>query len=209
MQLLIKSAIEEHLTPVLAPEDDPFTFQRKREELGYELQMKLRMILAELEHELGLLKTREFDPEMLKLYNEVRHRLETIARTMNVANPIKTAREIVLYLDNRHTKAVLENLDFLAEHHLEKTKVPFQSGGLLVHPKVRSFKLIPQLLQFAKEFLTEQSPQSMQETVRPSKGNIIPVTLPGPPAVPSFATPPAPTAPESPEAKKKMEKEVG
>lgn len=207
-QLLAKFAADQE-TLALPEGDDPISFGKRQEDLGYDLQMKTRLVISEMEHELGLLQQRGFDPEMLKLFSGVRHKLETIYKQSRPQDPVKTARDLIFYLDDRHTKAILSNLEFLAKHHLEKTNVSFKPNPLMVQPKIRGFSLIPKLEELAREVLSVTvKPSELQPTFRPpSRQNTPAVVIPGPAKLPT--TPLPPTKPESPEAKRLKEEEVG
>ena len=211
MQLLVKYADEKGTA--LPPGNIHPVSQKaeKDEDFYYDLQMMLRATINELEGDVSILKSRKFDPEMHKLLVSVWRRLEDFYKMLKPSDPWRAAREALSYLENRHNKSVIENLDFLATHHVSKTNVDFTPNKFMVNPEVRSLKLLHKLEQFLKEKIQESTPAaSLQSTVRPpSKMNMPAVRIPILPPI-NVETPFPSTAPESPESKKRMkEEEVG
>lgn len=172
----------------------------KLEKYGYELHMKFRAVLAELEHDISLLKLRKFDPDMLKLLAGIWHHLEKIFVTFNTENPIPTAHQIVQLLNDRHTKAVIDNLIFLSEHHVQSTNVQYLPSKFMTNPEVRGLKLLLQLKKTAENapgsVAPPVAPTTLQETWRPpSSSSMESVNIPQLPPLRSVT--PLPTKIES------------
>jgi len=184
-----------------APQDISITSADswKLEKFSHEFRLKLRAVLAELEHNLGLLKLRAFDKDMLKLLFGVWRHLENLYLNFDQHDPYQTARQIVQYLNDKHTKSVIDNLIFLTEHHVKTTNVKdFTPSKTFVNPEVRGLKLLLQLGKFAEEALRQPLPSSVQQTWRPpSTQSMKAIQVPVLPPISSV-----PTSPEVPEAKK-------
>jgi hypothetical protein len=140
----------------------------KINKISHELHLKLKTVLVELEHDTSILKMRGFDQDMLKLFTEVWRHLENIYFRFSQFNPHQTARQIVEYLNDKHTKSVINNLIFLTEHHVKTTNVPgFIPGKALINPEIKGLKLLLQLEKFAEEILRQPTLSPSQPTWRP------------------------------------------
>jgi hypothetical protein len=193
--------------------------QEKLENYGHELHMKFRAVLAELEHDASLLKMRNFDPEMLKLLVGIWRHLEKLFVGMNQEQPLKTAHQIVQILNDRHTKAVIDNLIFLAEHHVKSTNVNYTPSKFLRNPELRGLKLLLELKKTAENAPGSIAPvvapevirQTVQETWRPpSSQSMQAVEIPKLPPLRNVTPIPAPmlvNQPESPDAKRNQQEQ--
>jgi len=196
------------------------TDQERLENYGHELHMKFRAVLAELEHDASLLKMRKFDSEMLKLLVEIWRHLEKLFAAMNAAQPIKTAHQIVQFLNDRHTRAVIDNLIFLSEHHVKSTNVNYAPSKFLRNPEVKGLKLLLELKKTAENAPGSIAPnvapeairQTVQETWRPPSSQSmqaveIPQLLPLRNVTP-IPSPMPVNQSDSPDAKRQQEQDV-
>ncbi len=83
---------------------------------------RLRTVMGQMESNLGTLRARNFDKDMWNLLVRVYKHLENIYSHINHDKPYLAAQELVDYVNDRQRRAVIDNLDFLARHHLEQTK---------------------------------------------------------------------------------------
>lgn len=157
-------------------------------ELAYELQMKTRVVAAELEHDIGLLKTRGFDREMWKLMMGVWNKVEEISKNIKDYAPLESARQILSYVRDKHTRAIIDNLIFLSEHHIKNTNVDFIPSKNVIHPEVKGLPMLNHLANFAEQML-KQSPQDLKVTWKPPmpSGNVTMVNIPPSPSVPTLS----------------------
>ena len=219
LDILRKYADERNPTGFVDVNTPASADQEKLKNYGHELHMKFRAVLAELEHDTSILKMRNFDPDMLQLLVGIWRHLEKFFVTMSPKNPLPTAHQIVQLLNDKHTKAVIDNLIFLSEHHVKSTNVGFTPASFLSNPKIKGLKLLLQLKKTAENapgsIAPTVAPATLQETWRPPPStsmeaveipklpplaNITPI----PPALPLMPS----TAPESPEAKKKQQEAI-
>lgn len=83
---------------------------------------RLRATIGRMESDLGTLKERNFDKSMWSLLARLYKHLESIYARVSQEKPYSAAQELVDYVNDRQRRAVIDNLDFLARHHLESTK---------------------------------------------------------------------------------------
>ena len=165
---MINHKVLELLNKYAEVEVSPATSDKREvENFAHELHLKLQAVMADMEHDISVLKMRQFDPDMLRLYTDIWQRLGHISLNFKSYDPYQAAREIVNYVNNKHTKSVIDNLIFLTEHHVKNTNVDFTPNKLLKHPEVRGLKLLLQLSEFANNKLQEPTPAQFQETFRP------------------------------------------
>jgi hypothetical protein len=132
---------------------------RKLSDFSHDLNIKLRTILDEIRNDIGALKAKGFSLSLLKEMVNVKNHLEQMSKDFNLANPYQTAQQIVAYTHARNTRAILENLDFFAEHHLEQNKEPlpvnFPKQFGLQHPQIRCFKLLLSFGDYLQQYMEE------------------------------------------------------
>lgn len=151
LDLAQKFATTTYQTTTL-PEDLKFQAQRELIADFYQsLYHKLSVIISQLGGEFFVLKERKFDHKMLKLLAKVHHDLATFLQNIDSARPYVMAEKLIQYVLNKPNGPVLDNLDFLAKHHIAQTNETFEAGPILSHPKMHSFS---ELKTFAKQLQT-------------------------------------------------------
>lgn len=135
-------------------DNEQFAQQRERLANFYEhFSNSLRRIRNELESEIGTLRERNFDPKMLKLLVKVFSTVVEIYREISSEKPYIAAEKLVHYVFDRQTAMYIDNLDFLAKHHLKQTNVDFKAGPVLGHPQMRSLEDLKSLAHGLREFM--------------------------------------------------------
>jgi hypothetical protein len=157
LQLMKKYADEGNQpTVMLEQSEGRFTHQRKKlEEFSHHLQTKLRVVISEMEHDISVLKMRDFDKNMWKLLVGVWQHLESIYKTFHQDRPYDTAKKIIDYTNDRNTRAIIENLDFLGKDHVKKTNVDFAPTPNFINPEIRSLKLLLTLSNYVENYIKE------------------------------------------------------
>lgn len=133
-------------------------FQRQRgrlQQFSHDLQMKLRILLGEMEGDIRVLKERNFDKKILKIMIKIWSDVLSIAKELNKEKPYPTAERLIAYIQNKRTRSLIENLDFLTEHYIKSTNVDFKPGGFVQHPEIRSLKLLKALAHHLDKYLAE------------------------------------------------------
>jgi hypothetical protein len=114
---------ETYVIPGRADYNTKFHAQRERLAKFHEFFSRtLRTILGQMESDIGTLKARDFDPNMRRHMVTVYRDLEKIFKEINPEKPYIAAQKLVDYVADRHHRSVIDNLEFLANHHLESTK---------------------------------------------------------------------------------------
>jgi hypothetical protein len=120
----------------------------------------LRQVLSQMESDLGTLKGRNFDPNMRRLMVDVYRRLEEIFKKTDERKPYLAAQQLVDYVGDRHHRSVIDNLEFLAKHHLEAT-TPETAAPLPTNVRhimeAESLPMVKRLVEKLKEHM-EQFP---------------------------------------------------
>jgi hypothetical protein len=138
-------------------------FQAQREMLTrfYDFfHRHLRQAMSQMESDIGILKVRGFDPNMRRLFIEVYKQMEEIYKHTSETKPYLAAQEFVDYVGDRHHRSIIDNLEFLAKHHLETTKpqtmapLPKSMRHIV---EVESPKMIKELAEKLKQHM-EQFP---------------------------------------------------
>lgn len=135
-------------------DNEQFAQQRERLAQFYEhFTSSLRRIRNELESEIGTLRMRNFDPKMWKLLVKVFQTVVEIYRETNPEKPYIAAEKLVHYVLDRQTAMYIDNLDFLAKHHLKETNVDFKASPVLGHPQMRSLDALKALAHELRQFM--------------------------------------------------------
>jgi len=151
-------ALADEGTIVQNPYNNEYQEQRGRLAKFYDtFNRQLRAIINEMEGDLWMLKERKFDPKLFKAMANVREDLIQIFKGIQEDKPYRAAEKLVFYVSNRPTKMVLDNLDFLAKHHLQVTNEDFIPSARLQHPQIRSIDALGKLASYLKRFM-EQHP---------------------------------------------------
>lgn len=132
-------------------------YQEQRDRLAKfhdHFKRQLRVIINEMEGDLWVLKQRRFDPKLFKALGNVREELINIFKSIQEDKPYRAAEKLVFYATNRPTKMVLDNLDFLAKHHLQVTNEDFVTSAMLQHPKIHSIDALNKLVLELQDFMT-------------------------------------------------------
>lgn len=135
-------------------------YQEQRNRLGefYDhFRRQLRAIVNEMGGDLFMLRERKFDPKMFTLFGQVYQHLIELNKSIQEDKPYRAAEKLIAYVTDRPTRMVLDNLDFLAKHHLEVTNVDFVPSARLQHPKIRSIDALKALAAQLKQSM-EKNP---------------------------------------------------
>jgi hypothetical protein len=194
LRLLDKYA-DEAGTVLLEKSDARFKHQRHRlAEFAHQLFSRFRLILAEIEGDLVVLRERQFDPDMQKILIKVWRELEQIFKGFNQDKPYLVAQKLVEYVKSRSTRSILDNLDFLAKHHLQQTSEDISPS---FQPQIRSITLLLNLAEHVEKYIAEHPLLPIVEMAPPLTGK--PKVEPGP-----TLTPIDKTNPSVPQAKKQL-----
>lgn len=165
-----KFAALSETTQYRTPVNNEFQAQRDRLSKFYEsFNDGLRRVRNEMEHEIGLLKMRGFDRKMLHLMSQVHNTILEIYKTIDPNKPYIAAEKLVRYVTERPSMPIIDNLDFLAKHHIKQTNVDFKPGKFLVHPEIRSFDALKKLTTELRNFMVAH-PLITTPTISPVSG---------------------------------------
>lgn len=135
-----------------------FQYQRDMLQKFYDVfSRKLRAIIAQLESEIGTLKMRRFDRNMMRLMAKVKGALEEIYMSIKEPKPYPAAEKLVAYvMDRDKGRDIISNLEFLATHHLDATKpevsAPMPAG--MTHATIQSFKELKELARKLQDHMS-------------------------------------------------------
>ena len=93
------------------------------------------------------LKLQGFNKHMLQLLMKIHEAIGTILRELNEDNALILADKLIKYVSNN---AVLDNLSFLIDKHLEGKKVDFIPHQLLGVAQVNGLKKLKELIGYLK-----------------------------------------------------------
>lgn len=114
---------------------------------------RLRAILGDMEGDIRSLKEKGFDHKMLKMFIKARQDLIELLKSVDKERPYIMAEKFVNYVLNRPNSIVLENLDFLIQHHLEMNRIDTPTGALLGQVSSNSIGALQELAKQVKEFM--------------------------------------------------------
>lgn len=127
-------------------------FEAQRE-FGRGFNSQMRAILHELDGDVFTLKQRQFDPNMMRLLIKVKGDLEHILPRIRESNPHEAAQRLVDYVEGRNTGPVLDNLDFLIQHHLKATQEDVPNMPSLKNAEVNAIQKLKKLAQELKTYM--------------------------------------------------------
>jgi hypothetical protein len=133
---------------------------------------QLRAIVNEMGGDLFMLRERKFDPKMFGIFSKVYQELITLSKSIQEDKPYRAAEKLISYVTDRPTKMVLDNLNFLAKHHLQVTNEDFVPSARLQHPKIRSIDALNALAAQLKKHMEQNPlivPPGMSKTETPTE----------------------------------------
>lgn len=131
---------------VIKNENAKFEQQRTRlSQFSHDLSLKMRILLGEMESDLKVLKLQNFDYDAWKGFVTLWNRIVHISKELNMEKPYLMAKKLVSFVKNKQTVNIIENLEFLIEHHLKKNKVEFLPNKHLKPLQIKSLKLLKEL----------------------------------------------------------------
>lgn len=137
---------------------DNSQFQAQREMLMKfhdKFRGTLYNIIHQLEGEILVLRERNFDPRLLKMFHKLHQELIEKAKEISPEKPYEAAEKLVKYITERPSASVIDNLDFLGKDFIAKTNVDFKAGPILQHPQMRSLDNLKTLAIHLQQFMQE------------------------------------------------------
>lgn len=130
---------------------------------------KLRNVYGELMGDLLTLKERQFDPNMYRLADKVKGEVIRILNSIKENNPHAGGWELVDYALEKPNSAIIDNLDFLAKHHVKTTQpqTNFEVKAPVKHAEVNSFQHLKELAQEIKNYMEQHPPVSVPTSSPP------------------------------------------
>jgi hypothetical protein len=160
-------------------------FEAQRE-FGRKFRSQLRRVHGELSGDLLMLKERQFDPKMRLLAEKVKDQINKILLGVRESNPHASGWEFVNYVLGRPARDIIDNLDFLAKHHVQATqpKTEFEIRSPLKIAEVNGFQHLKELAYETKNYMEQNPPLGVPTSSPP------PAQQPNPMADPAFIAPP-------------------
>jgi hypothetical protein len=166
---------EPKVTALWQESNDAWKHQHKRlDEFATKFHGKLQLISAEIQGDLMVLRERGFDKELQKQLFKVWQEVISVAHSFNPETVAAkklylAAQAVVSYVKLPATRAILDNLDFLAKHHLKKTNVDLgvMTPGL-GHPQFKSLGLLISLADYLEKYMAD-NPLLEQKMPTPSQ----------------------------------------
>jgi hypothetical protein len=145
-------------TALLEQSEGRFKHQQKKiAEFAHNFQTKFRVLIIEMEHDLSTLRLKKFNKEIWKMMAQVWENLVNIYKTFHQDKPYEAAAKLVEYVNTKQTKDIIDNIDFLAQHHMKKTPVKFTPMSVLNIPEIKSLKLLTSLSEYLQNYMKENS----------------------------------------------------
>jgi hypothetical protein len=168
LQLIKKYADEPAGTVMFEQSENRFKHQRQRlTEFSHSFHTRMRVLIAEIEYDIGILKDRGFDKDMRMLMTQIWVQLVEIFKAFKQDEPYKSAAKIIQYVRAKSTRSIIDNLEFLAKHHVEKTNVDFGPSKVLVHPEIRGLTLLTSLTDYLEKYIKENPLLSKDPVITP------------------------------------------
>lgn len=140
----------------LSDKNEQFRLQRERlEHFSHDLLLRLRMLISEMEGDLKVLKIKNLDKKVWKIFAKLWGQLIEIAKHLDSGKSYQSAQAVIDLVKTRPHKAIVENLEFLIQHHLKQTEVNFEPGPLLQPVQVRSLKLLKALADYLEKYIQD------------------------------------------------------
>lgn len=139
---------------VLTDENEKFRLQREKlEQFYHDLHLKIKILLGEMEGDLRILKEKDFDKGMWKIFMNLWRDVIDISKEITPDKPYLGASKLVSYVKSRPHKSIIENLDYLVHDFLKKNEVDFRAGLRLQQVQIKSLKLLKSLADHTEAYI--------------------------------------------------------
>jgi hypothetical protein len=153
----------------------------KLEQFAEHLRKNLRQITNELGGEIVSLKERQFDPKMLKMMVKIMQTLNDLTNNVRDEQPYTVGERLVQSVLEKPNSTIIDNLDFLAKHHLKQTNLAVLPHSKLTQPELHSLDRVRQLAAQVKSYMSSNpvligeptkyvSPNALLETMKDVPG---------------------------------------
>lgn len=133
-----------------------FSVQRIKLEYFHKVfYRKMRSILGTMEGDIRTLREKGFDPKMMKLFITAYRDLIEILKSVDEKRPYAAAEKFIKYVLERPNSSILENLDFLIQHHLKASLLDTKEGLLLGQSKADAIQQLKELAINLKKFIAD------------------------------------------------------
>jgi hypothetical protein len=116
--------------------------QHKLQEFSNLFKRNLTAVINEMSGDMITLKERGFDHKMMSLLAKVQHDLIEINKEIEDINPYIAAQKLVNFVSERPNKPIIDNLEFLATHHLKQTNEGINLSKYLGYPRFHSIETL-------------------------------------------------------------------
>jgi len=149
--------------------------QNQLSEFAHHFQTKFGVILAEMEHDIGILRERKFDKNAEKHFTQIWMHLMQIRQEIKEDKPYEAANQLIQYVKSPQTETIIEELNFKIQAFLKETNVDFIPLPVFKHPEVKSLKLLASFADFLEKYIAENplikehqsTPATRKSTWRP------------------------------------------
>jgi hypothetical protein len=185
LQHLINKYAEEAPQPTVMLEDSEARFKHQRQRMAdfaHQFKTKFRVLLAEMESDISMLRANRFDKNMQKIFIQVWRHLIDIYNHFHEDRSYEAATKLVEYVKSRNTRAVIDNLDFLTEHHLQNPK-----DTDFPRTSIKSLKLLLSFADYLENYMKENKLFAKTKIITPMlppEQNLTPTWRPPAPVSP-------------------------
>lgn len=116
---------------------------------------KILNIINELNGDLTVLKERQFDDKMTKLLSKIHNDLIDIIKKTDPHKPYGGANQLIHFVLEKPNSSIIDNLDFLAKHHIANTNINIITGPVVGHPKITSLDHLKSLAKQLQDFINK------------------------------------------------------
>jgi hypothetical protein len=140
--------------PVYLGDDEKFHLQRTRlEDFFYDVYQGLRRALNEMEGDMLALKEAKMEPSTLTVLGRVFHQLNELTKQATPENPYLAVSKLAEWLDNKHNKSIVENLNFIIDKFLSNKKSEINPGKGVKHLTIKGLKNAVKEIEKAKAYM--------------------------------------------------------
>lgn len=148
--------------------------QRERlETFYYDTSKFFKALINEMNGDLLVLKHKDIHPDVIKTFGDTIHKLLSLYLDIDPEHPYAGIEKLINWADNKQTKVLLENLEFLIKEYLFRGKSEFEQTPNMKHPQVQSIKkllaIVPKLRAFMNAHPMLPDPRSVSTVPPPMK----------------------------------------
>lgn len=146
--------------------------KEKLESFYYDQVNQLKTIIGEMSGDLLLIKEKGLPIDIRHLFGKIYQQIIALYKEIDPENPYAGTLNLIKWIETKHNKDLLDNLDYLIKKYLNKNELNFHSKEILRQPTTTSINKFMQITKQLKKFIISNPVIDIQQQLSTINQNI-------------------------------------